>query len=68
MKKEALEFGKNLKKLRMSKKMPQAKLGELIGVSRGYISNIEHGKINTTLSTIVKLADALGVSKSRLVR
>lgn len=68
MKSESIRFGKNLKKIRTAKGMSQGDIAKELGVSRGYLSNIEHGKMNPTLSTIVKLSGVLKISPDTLLR
>jgi transcriptional regulator with XRE-family HTH domain len=53
------EIGQKIKKIRQGKDMSQQKLSELSEVERKYISNIEQGKVNLTLSTLERLADSL---------
>lgn len=48
------------KKLRKKKKLTQSQLAEKLGLEKGQISKIENGKFNLTLSTINKMAAALG--------
>lgn len=43
-----LELKNNLKAIRLEKKLPQAALAEMVGVSRNTISFIETGKFNPT--------------------
>jgi len=62
------QFGDNLKRLRLAKGMSQTDLGEKLAVDKGYISTLESGKTNPTLSTIGKLAKALGVTVSELTK
>lgn len=57
-------FGANLKHLREEKGLSQADVASKIGKKSSYVSQLESGTINTTLDTIEKLADALGVEKS----
>jgi len=68
MKNEAKKLGKNLKRIRTGKKLSQGDITRLLGVSRGFISNIENGKTNPTLATITKLAKAIGVSSDELLK
>jgi len=49
-----------LKQLRKQKHLTQQQLAERIGMGKGQISKIENGKFNLTLSTINKIASALG--------
>jgi len=39
-----------------------------IGADVSYISNVENGNKNPTLSTIERIADALGVSVDKLLK
>ncbi len=63
-----IKLGQNLRKLRLKKKMSQVDLATALSVDRAYISNIENGRMNPTLSTLEKIAGALGVSTSELVK
>ena len=68
MDKISKQFGENLKRLRLAKNMSQTDLGDKLGLDKGYISTLESGKKNTTLTTIAKLAGALGVTVSELTK
>ena len=68
MNKESIKLGENLNKIRKAKGISQGDIARTLGVSRGYISNIENGKTNPTLSTIAKLAKALKVSTVELIK
>jgi transcriptional regulator with XRE-family HTH domain len=48
--------------------MSQEKLAEESGLHRTYISSIELGKRNISLANIHKIARALGVSMTELLR
>ena len=61
MKDDAKKLGENLKKIRMSKDITQIEIAKTLGVDRSFVSNIENGKNNPTLSTITNLANALKV-------
>lgn len=61
------KLGKNLKMLRLKKKLSQGELSKSLNVDRAYISNIENGRMNPTLSTLEKIAQALKVSIKELV-
>lgn len=57
-----------LKELRTQRHMSQQELADASGVSRATIANIELGnQKNIMTGTLVKLADALGVSARELV-
>lgn len=68
MKNESEKLGSNLKRIRTQKGISQGDIGRELKVSRGFISTIENGKTNPTLSTISKLAKALGVSSDELLK
>ncbi len=61
------KLGKNLKTLRLKRKLSQGELSKSLNVDRAYISNIENGRMNPTLSTLEKIAQALKVSIKELV-
>ena len=62
------KLAENMKKIRERKHLSQGDICRKLGVDRAYISNIESGKQNPTLSTIEKLAKALGVSIDELLK
>jgi transcriptional regulator with XRE-family HTH domain len=68
MKDEAQKLGKNLKRIRTEKGISQGDIVKASGIDKAMISNIENGKTNPTLSTITKLAKALGVSSDELLK
>jgi transcriptional regulator with XRE-family HTH domain len=68
MKEEAKKLGENIKKLRIEKDISQIEFARILGVDRSFVSNIENGKNNPTLSTITSLAKALGVSTNELLK
>lgn len=68
MEDEAKKLGENLKEIRLSKGIKQIALAKTLNVDRSFVSNIENGKTNPTLSTISSLAKALGVSTNELLK
>ncbi len=68
MKDDAIRLGKNLRKIRTEKKITQIEIAKRLDVDRSFISNIENGKSNSTLSTITSLAKALEVPTSELLK
>lgn len=50
MQEESKKLGHNLKTIRTSNNITQSGLAELIGVDKSFVSNIENGKNNPTLS------------------
>jgi transcriptional regulator with XRE-family HTH domain len=61
-------LGENLRKIRLKKEMSQGDLAKALNVDRAYISNIENGRMNPTLSTLEKIARVLGISTSDLIK
>ena len=57
-----------MKRIRKVKQMTQGDIYRKLGVDRAYISNVESGNKNPTLSTITKLAKALSVSVDELLK
>lgn len=51
-----------LKEYRQNKNMKQQELSDLVGISRFYLSDIETGKANPSLSIVRNLAKALNAS------
>ncbi len=68
MKSEAEKLGRNLKRIRTEKGISQVDIARSLGVSRGFVSNVENGKTNPTLATITKLATAIGVTPDQLLK
>lgn len=62
------QLGANLKRIRTKKDISQGDIARELDVSRGYISTIENGKTNPTLSTIARIAKALGVTNDELLK
>ena len=56
-----------LRLLRERRGLTQEQLAEKSGVSRTYLARLETGRQDPTLSTLEKLAKALGVKVGRLV-
>lgn len=61
------KLGKKIQGLRNDNKLTQEKLGELTGLDRTYISDIERGVRNPSLKSLHKLSKALDVPMSELV-
>ncbi|OQW85816.1 MAG: hypothetical protein BWK72_20300 [Rhodoferax ferrireducens] len=60
-------FGRVLRKHRLAVGLSQEQLGLESGVQRNFISLIETGQNQPTITTIFKLAKALGMKPSNLV-
>ncbi len=68
MKSDSVKLGKNLKSIRSKKNISQGEIARILKVGRSFITNIENGKTNPTLDTISKIAKAIGVSVSALMK
>ena len=60
-------IGENIQKTRTARGMNQGELANQAGVDRAYISLVENGKQNLTMSALVKLADALSIPVSSII-
>jgi len=60
-------LARNLKRLRAERGHTLDALSARSGVSRGMVVQIEQGRTNPSVGTVVRLADALGVSIARLL-
>ena len=63
-----VSLGKKVRSLRRSQELSQEKLAESADLDRTYISGIERGKRNVSIVNIAKIATALGVTVSKLLR
>ncbi|MFM4966275.1 helix-turn-helix domain-containing protein [Aeromonas veronii] len=68
MKKVREQFGKNLKNYRQSMGVSQEALAEKASLHRTYIGSAERGERNISLENIVKIANALDISPSKLLQ
>jgi len=64
----AKKIGDNMKKIRLKKGMSQGDICRSLDLDRSYISNVENGKQNLTISTMEKIAKALGVKINELFK
>ncbi|MBI2281091.1 MAG: helix-turn-helix transcriptional regulator [Bacteroidetes bacterium] len=62
-----IAFGKTLKSLRVEKGFTQEKLAELSNLDVTFISKMENGKLQPSLTTIFSISKALGVQASYLI-
>jgi transcriptional regulator with XRE-family HTH domain len=61
-------FGDILKELRTARKISQEKLAEYCELDRTYISLLERGLRQPTLITLFKIAKALDIAPSELIK
>jgi transcriptional regulator with XRE-family HTH domain len=59
-------LGQTIKELRGQHNLTIAEVSKLVGISRGMLSKIENGLTSTSMETLEQLANALGVTLSRL--
>lgn len=62
-----INFGVHLRKLREKNNMSQQDLANDCNVSKRQIGRIERGEINTTLGTIINIANALEIEPKELL-
>jgi transcriptional regulator with XRE-family HTH domain len=60
-------FGKVLRELREAKHISQEKLAEYCELDRTYISLLERGLRQPTITTLFKVAKALDIAPSKLI-
>lgn len=63
----AIAFGNVLRRLRLEAGLTQEKLGFEADLRRTYISVLELGQQQPSLTTILKIAKALGISGQELI-
>lgn len=61
-----LAYGQALREIRVDRGISQERLAHLADLDRTYVSGIERGERNPSLTKILKLADALDVKVSVL--
>lgn len=63
----AIELGRQVQVKRREKELSQTELGNLVGISRNYVSMIERGEAeNISMKIVNQLAIVLGTSPSEL--
>lgn len=61
-------FGKVIKNLRLESNISQVELAERGGFNRTYVSDLERGIKQASLSTIVRLSNALEIKPNELMK
>jgi len=61
-------IGRNIVRIRKAKGMTQEDLCGAIEMDRSYISEVENGKANASITTLLKIAEALEVDISDLLQ
>ena len=62
------EVGARIKEARLHKHLSQAQLAELLGLTPPYISNLETGKQNMSITALARISDVLEVSADWILR
>ena len=60
-------LGKNVRRLRLAKGWSQEDYADRVGIHRTYVSDIERGRRNPTITVVEKLAKPLKVSVRELL-
>ncbi len=61
-------FGQGVKKFRSAAGFSQEELADRAGIDRSYLGGIERGEHNLALINIIKIADALSLPPSELLK
>ena len=59
-------IGANIRKIRHENGLSQEKLSAMVGIERGYLSQIESGKKNPSVKKLMRIADGLDVPLTAL--
>jgi transcriptional regulator with XRE-family HTH domain len=59
-------IGKNIRRIRKSKKISQSKIGDFLGTKKSAISRIENGKQNVSIFSLIMIADYLEINIKEL--
>ncbi|WP_236688892.1 helix-turn-helix domain-containing protein [Clavibacter michiganensis] len=57
-----------MRRARVARGLSQGEFAAACGLSRSYVSALEHGRENPTLETVARVARALGLRSSDLIR
>ena len=63
-----VQLGYRIRELRVGKGWSQEELADICGLHRSHVGEIERGRANITLSTLVILAQTLETSPSALLQ
>ena len=63
-----VSIGDNIRKYRKIKNITQKELGETIGISTTYLSDIETGRTNPSIKTLKKIAKGLEINYVELLK
>lgn len=60
-------LGHRIRAARELRRMSLRRLGQLTGVSSGFLSQLENGRSNASVATLKKIAEALGATTAELI-
>ncbi len=63
-----ISVGETIRRIRLSKNISQEELALLAEVDRSYVGQIERGDSNVAMLTLARLAHALDISLSKLLK
>ncbi|RLD49866.1 MAG: hypothetical protein DRI94_10215 [Bacteroidetes bacterium] len=61
-------IGKNIRKIRMSKKLTQTEFAELFDLKRTAVGSYEEGRAEPKIDTLIKISDYFKLSLDSLLR
>lgn len=61
-------IGKNIRKIRISKKMTQTEFAELFNLKRTAVGSYEEGRAEPKIETLIKISDYFKLSLDQLLR
>lgn len=64
----SIKFGERVREIRISKNLSQEKLADLANLHRTYIGMVERAEKNITLVNIEKIANALNINITELLK
>lgn len=67
VKRAKITFGKRVKELRCRQGLSINRLAQIVGMNNSNLSKIERGEVDVMISTIARVASALGVEMCELL-
>jgi len=61
------KFGAKLRALRIRRRWSQVEMADFLAINRGYLSQLETGKRDPSLTILKMLADGLSITLSKLL-
>ncbi len=61
-------IGDNIRKYRKKKNLTQKELGDIVGISNTYLSDMEIGRTNPSIKTLKRIAKGLEISYVDLMK